>query len=211
MHDHVPQAVLEAADITAVTQLIVRERESRDLCMWERMSDCFHPDSIVRISWFTGTGPEFVEASKGMVARGMLAKHRLGPVLVTLNGDLALASLSAIIDIPTVIEGVELTLSAHGLFLFTAERRASEWRIHSFDGVYRRDEFTPAILGQTVSLPSDLLDRFRPSYRNLSYSLYLIGYEPNNDLPGEDRPETVRRLFEELYAWVGLPVPIQGP
>jgi len=207
MSADIPQTVLEAADITAITQLIVRERESRDLCMWERMLDCFHADSQVRISWFTGTGPEFVEASRGMVARGMLAKHRLGPVHVTLNGDRAVASLSAIIDIPSVIDGVELILSAHGLFLFTVERREGSWRIHGFDGIYRRDEFTPAILGQTVTLAQDIFARFRPSYRNLSYSLYLAGYEPNNDLPGEDRPETVQRLFEELFGWAGLPVP----
>jgi len=207
MNDSLPQAVLDAADITAITQLIVRERESRDLCLWERMLDCFHPDSLVRISWFKGTGPEFVEASQGMVARGMLAKHRLGPVLVTLNGDRAIASLAGIIDIPTTVEGVELILSAYGLFLFTVEKRDGQWRIHSFDGIYRRDEFSPAIMGQTVTIPPDVIKRFRPSYRNLCYSLHLAGYQPNDDLPGEDRPETVRALYEELYGWVGLPVP----
>jgi hypothetical protein len=44
-----PQAVLEAADVSAVSQLVLRERLSRDLRLWDEMRDCFHDDSIVRI------------------------------------------------------------------------------------------------------------------------------------------------------------------
>jgi hypothetical protein len=46
MTDSLPQAVLEAADVSAITQLILRERVSRDLGLWEQMRDCFHDDSV---------------------------------------------------------------------------------------------------------------------------------------------------------------------
>ena len=91
MNQQLPQNIIDSADVTAITQLILRERESRDLGKWDTMRDCFHPDSIVRISWFNGSGPDFVSGSIDMVKRGMLAKHRLAPVLVTLAGDRALA------------------------------------------------------------------------------------------------------------------------
>ncbi|MEK9648007.1 MAG: nuclear transport factor 2 family protein, partial [Gammaproteobacteria bacterium] len=84
-----PMSAEEAADITSITQLVLRERESRDMCMWNRMADCFFEDSRVEISWFQGSGKDFVTASRDMYERGMKAKHRLGPVLVTLNGDRA--------------------------------------------------------------------------------------------------------------------------
>ena len=197
----------DAADITAITQLVVRERESRDLCMWNRMADCFFADSHVEISWFQGNGKDFAQASKGMFERGMQAKHRLGPVLVTLNGDRAVATLSGIIDIPTVIDAVELTLSAHCLMLYKVEKRDGEWGLMSFGAIYRRDEFTPVIPGESVSLPKEQLQQYRSSYRNLSYSLSLTGYEPGNDLPGEDRPETVTAILEDVFGWAGLPVP----
>ena len=204
MTDKLPTALYESADITMITQCILRERESRDTGMWDRMRDCFHPDSLVRLSWFTGTGPEFVEGSIDMAERGMLAKHRLSPVLVTLAGDRAVASLSGIIDIPTVIDSVELMLSAYSRFVYRAERREGIWRIYGFDCIYIRDELTPTILGQTVAIDLGQMKSFRRSYRNLAYSLSLKGYEVNPDLPGEDRPETVARLMGEVNGWLGF-------
>jgi hypothetical protein len=196
-----------AEEVVAITQLVARERESRDLGFWDRMRDCYHADAEVDISWFKGTGHDFVAASQDMAARGMLAKHRLGPVLVTQHGDRALATLSAIIDIPTRIDNCELTLSAHCLMIYRVLRREGAWRLASFEAIYRRDELVPALLGDTVQLPRELLLSYRPSYRNLSYSLHLAGYRPRQDLAGEDRPESVRTILAKVYGWLGLPVP----
>jgi len=66
------------------------------------MRDCFHDDSVVRISWINASGPEFVQRSKEMAERNVQASHRLGPIFVTLAGDRAIAQLVAIIDIASV-------------------------------------------------------------------------------------------------------------
>jgi hypothetical protein len=47
MIDSLPKEVREAADVSAVTQLVLRERLSRDLGLWEQMRDCFHDASRV--------------------------------------------------------------------------------------------------------------------------------------------------------------------
>jgi hypothetical protein len=202
MTDALPQNILDSADISAVTQLILRERESRDLGDWDAMRDCFHPDSRVRISWFNGSGAEFVDGSIDMARRGMLAKHRLAPIRVRLAGDRALASLSAIIDVPRVIDGVELMLSAYGRFIYRAERRDSVWRLLSFDCIYMRDELTAAIPGQIIHIDPAEVEGLRPSYRNLAWCLIKTGYEVDPHLPGEDRPETVQKIMDEVYAWL---------
>ena len=137
----------------------------------------------------------------------MRAKHRLGPVLVTLNGDRAVATLSGIIDIPQTVDGIELTLSSHALFLYCVEKRQGHWGLVSFGAIYRRDELIPATPGQSVSIPAAALENFRPSYRNLSWSLERTGYTVNNDLPGEDRPETVAAIMKEIFEWAGMAVP----
>ena len=203
MNNELPKDLQDCADIMTITQLILRERESRDTSNWETMRDCFHPDSIVKISWFNGSGPDFVTGSIDMAKRGMLAKHRLAPVLVTLAGNRAIASLTAIIDIPRVIDGIELILSAHGRFIYRCEKRDGVWRIFSFECIYMRDELTPSIPGETISIDPAEVEGFRPSYRNLAWCLMKTGYEVDQDLPGDDKPETVKALMHEVNSWAG--------
>jgi hypothetical protein len=203
----VPKSILDSADITAVTQLILRERESRDLGRWQQMGDCFWPDSLIRVSWFQGNGADFVTGSMNMARRGLPAKHRLAPILVTLSGSRAVASLSAIIDLPVKLKGVEATLSTHSRFLYRAGKRDGCWRIVGFDAVYMRDELTSAIPGHSVSIEPKEVQSYRPSYRMLSHYLNRHGFSVDSNLPGEDRPDLVAALNLEVYSWAGLPVP----
>jgi hypothetical protein len=94
MMGSLPQAVQDAADISAVSQLVLRERLGRDLGLWEQMRDCFHDDSVVRISWINASGPEFVRRSKEMAERNVKANHRLGPIFVTCRAIAQLHSLT---------------------------------------------------------------------------------------------------------------------
>jgi hypothetical protein len=197
-----PADVRDAADITTITQLVLRERESRDLSQWGDMHECFHPDSLVRLSWFTGSGPKFVDASKDMAERGVPAKHRLSPIRVKLSGQKALASLACIIDIPATIDAVEVMLGAHGRLLYRVEKRNDVWRIAGFDAVYVRDELTTSIPGQSFSIDPSALVGFRPSYRLLTYVLRKQGYDIGADLPGDDQPEGVAALMAEIDDWL---------
>lgn len=200
----VPRSVLDAADTSAITQLVLTERECRDLGRWARMRECFHPDSVVRISWFNGSGPDFVERSIDMARRRVLATHRLGPVAVRLNGDRAVASLAATIDIPGTLDDVDVFLSSHSRFLYRAERRAGTWRLASFEAFYLRDEMHAQLPGQAVPVTAQQVAGFRPSYRMLSLLLTRHGYAVNPYLPGMDRPETVDAMCREVYGWAGL-------
>lgn len=200
----IPKSVLDAADITTITQIIVRERESRDQGRWTSMRECFHDDALIRISWITGNADDFVNGSIDMARRGVLARHRLGPVLVRLNGDRAIATLGGTIDIPVRIAGIDAYLASYARFFYKAERRRSHWRLSGFDGAYIRDGLLPAVPGQALSIPPAELAGFRKSYALLSYVLSQNGYRVNGNLPGEDRPETVQALEAELFGWAGV-------
>jgi hypothetical protein len=201
----IPPYVLDAAEVTTITQLIVREREARDQGRWKTMRECFHADALIRISWITGNADEFVNGSIDMAKRGVLAKHRLGPVLVHRNGDRAVAMLGGIIDIPVTLNGIEAQLSSHARFFYRVERRERQWKLSSFEAVYVRDELVPCVPGQTLSIAPEALASFRKSYRMLSYVLSRTGYRVNSDLPGEDRPATATALEDESFGWAGLP------
>ena len=199
-----PQAVRDAADVSAITQLILKERESRDLGRWDDMRACFHPDSQIRVSWFRGNGADFVKGSIDMARRNVLAKHRLSPIRIVLSGNRAVATMSAIIEIPTRLQGIEMNLLSYTRFIYRAERREDQWRVFSFDAIYLRDELTPAIPGHSISIDLRELQSFRPTYRLLSYVLSKQGYTIDSELAGEDRPESVRALMREVFTWAGV-------
>lgn len=207
MTESLPRAVIEAADISAVTQLVLRERLSRDLGLWEQMADCYHADSVVRLSWIDASGHEFVRRSKEMAARNVKASHRLGPILVTLAGERAIAQNAAIIDIPFALNGIDVMMSGHSRFVFRAERRQGVWRLSGFDAIYLRDEITPVIPGQRVVIDPELLKSYRPSYRLLSHCLAVGGFPVRDNLAGDDRPDLVEALTNEIYGWAGLVPP----
>ena len=199
-----PQAVRDAADVSAVTQLILKERESRDLCRWDEMRACFHPDSHVRVSWFRGNGADFVQGSVDMARRNVLAKHRLSPIRVVVSRNRAVASMSAIVEIPAQPQGIEMNLLSYTRFIYRAERREDQWRIFSFDAIYLRDELTPAIPGHSISIDPSELQSFRPPYRLLSYILSKEGYTIDTELAGADRPESIQALMREVFTWAGV-------
>lgn len=134
----------------------------------------------------------------------MKAQHRVGPPVVRLNRDRAVASLPAIIDIPTVIRGVEAQLSSHARLLYRLERRNGAWRICFLDATYARDELTASMPGQSLTVLAQDVAQYRKSYRFLCYVLGLTSYVPSQDLAGEDLPETVAALMAEVYGWAGL-------
>ncbi len=202
MTSSLPQSILDAADITAVSQLCLTERESRDLGRWDRMRACFWPDSEVRISWFNGTGDKFVDGSIDMAKRKVLASHRLGPPTVRLNGARATAAFIGAIDIPGTVKGVEVYLSSYARFLYRAEKRDGRWSLTGFEAIYMRDEMASAVPGQPLVIAPEEVAGFRRSYRMLSYLLTSEGYAVNHELPGEDRPETVKAILDDTDAWL---------
>jgi hypothetical protein len=50
-------------DIAEVTQVVLRERRARDRGWWDQMRKCIAPDAQIRLSWFRGSGGDFVAES----------------------------------------------------------------------------------------------------------------------------------------------------
>ena len=200
----VPQTVLHAADVSTISQLILLERESCDLQRWQRMRSCYHPHSRVRLSWFSGTGDEYVDAMMDMSRRGLQPQHRLGPPLVRIKGARAVASVSEIVSIPERLGNTEVRMQSYALLMYRIEKREGRWVIVNLDPIYLHDELVSALPGVPVpQVPGDLT-QYRASYRMLSYVLSLKGYQANAELAGFDRPDSVTRLNAEVYSWADI-------
>ena len=193
------QQLIDKAEITEVVQ---RERAYRDQSRWDDMQRMYHDDAVVDLSWFQGSGGEFVAASRRLYEAGRHSAHQMGPTLVSLNGKSALAMTGCAVCLRTQLDGVELELTAHSRLHERLERRDGEWRISWMGIVYLRDLLVPVSPSQHVALDEARLARYRSSYRFLSYLLEQTGVAPRDDLPGEDRPETVQPLLLADERWL---------
>lgn len=71
----------EVKDKFDIKELIEFERFCRDNALWDEMKQCYCKDSYVKISWFEGSGYDFVEASSRMAD---YAPHRIYNSLIWL-------------------------------------------------------------------------------------------------------------------------------
>jgi hypothetical protein len=196
------EAALFQSDKLEVAEVVQTERAARDQGQWTRMAACYHPDSVVSISWIETSGPEFVAASEKAFAAGIRHLHQMAPTLVTLNGDRALAETGAAILLGGRIGGVEVMVTSHARMHARVERRDGVWRIARLGAVYFEDAMAARIPGETPALDAARLAGYRPSLRFLSYLLEESGKTPRSDLAGIDRPETVEAFLAAEQAWL---------
>jgi hypothetical protein len=190
-------------DIADVTQLILHERQGRDRGWWQQMRDCFDPQASVRLSWFDGSGADFVTESEAMTGRGDKAVHRLAPPVVHLHGERAVVEVPAAIEMRVDLDGVEADLTSYTRLLYRVHKQSGSWRIASLDAIYERDTLQSATPDAPLRLDPDRLAQFRVPYRMLAYHLSSRGYPVAGDLYGDDQPERVAALYADTFAWLG--------
>lgn len=189
-------------DITRISQTILRERQGHDRGWWDQMRSCFAADATVRLSWFRGSGADFVAASETMVARGESSVHRLSPPVVDHHDDRAFVEIPAVIEVRSEVDGVETDLASAARLCYRLRRHEGHWLIQSLDPVYERDTLIPSHPSQTLPIGPDDVAQFRPAYRFLSYVLSRRGYPVGDDLYGDDRPEAVARFYQAAHEWL---------
>jgi hypothetical protein len=190
-------------DKLAVAELVQTERAARDQGQWDRLAACYHPDSLVSISWIETMGPEFVEASKKAFAAGVRHLHQMAPTIVTLNGDRALAESGCAILLPGKVGDVAVTVTSQARLHVRAERRDGRWGIVGLRPVYFIDSVAAQIPGEVPVFDAERLESYRPSYRFLSYVLEEGGKTPRPDLAGADRPHLIDVMLAEEAGWLG--------
>ncbi|HEX3803222.1 MAG TPA: nuclear transport factor 2 family protein [Solirubrobacteraceae bacterium] len=196
-----------AADGFDAIQVVLREREARDRLWWDDMRDCFAENSRVALTWYQGSGYGFVDGSIAMSQGRLPTRHRISPPVVRLAGDRAVISLPIAIESYVAIDDVDCALSAYARHLYRLERLGGSWKIAQLDAIYERDELTPTLPGQTIRIDPSELEGLRIPYRLLAWNLRRAGYDVSQDLPADDRPDHVARMYSAAFAWAEIPHP----
>ena len=197
-------------DRLAIADIIQRERAARDFAVWSEMASYYHPESSVEVSWFKGSGREFVERTRQQYERARQKNdhaerthfHEMGAAVVTLNGTKAIAETACTLHSFFPLDGIACKNTAFVRLMWRAEMLEGRWLIAGLRCLYIRDMISPCNPSQTPHLDQAELDQYRVSYRFTCHHLARLGLDPKNDLPGIDRPETMVALHEGEKAWL---------
>ena len=192
----------ECVDRMLIAELIQRERAARDGRLWQTMAECWHPQSLVDVSWFHGSGPEFVAASARQATGSTLSFHQMGPSVVTVKGDRAIADTGCAMHGMRMLHQAEVAVISHTRLVSRAIREGEDWLVAGLKVEYIRDLVVPRDPGRLPEIDRTLLVGYRDAYRYLSYVLTQSSLVPRTDLPGVDLPETVTALRAAEQRWL---------
>lgn len=186
-----------------IVDVIVRERIARDGAQWDEMASCWHPESTVEVSWFQGSGAQFIEQSKKNIRPDSINFHQLSPATVTLKGARAIIDMPCVLQNFSRLDGIDVNQAGHAHLLWRAVRSTEDqWLIAGLRAYYVRDSLIACNPARVPALDDTKLAGYRLSYRYLSYVLDYLGNPVRDDLPGVDRPETVETLYALARKWL---------
>lgn len=189
-------------DIIEVTQSVLAERQNRDRGWWRAWEDGFTSDAFINMSWINDTAAEFVRRTKALSTDKIWGHHRLSPPTVRVNGNRAIAELPLGIEFRILVEDVEADLASFCRSQYRLEKQDGVWKIAGITSIYEYDTITPALPGEHLAIKAHDLKQYRPSYRCLAWYLAKQGNPLTRELPGDDRPDLSRPIYQAEWAWL---------
>ncbi|KAL6250089.1 hypothetical protein RBB50_002390 [Rhinocladiella similis] len=194
-------------DEIEIKSLLHRERWARDTCQWKKMRACYHPDAsktLVAISWYTGDIDGFVAASEKLADPGISMLHVITPADIEFRrGKYALAESIAQFSCRFAHDGHEYDLVAYSKLLTRMEKVDGHWYMLSTQPIYIRDAIYP-VGNSPVPDFSDIeaVGWKRKSYQFIYWHVSRRGLTMADDLPGDDDPESVKRVYQDARSWL---------
>ncbi|MDJ0396403.1 nuclear transport factor 2 family protein [Rhodococcus sp. G-MC3] len=190
------------SDEVAVIAVVLQERAGRDTAQWDQMTAALAPDAHVSLSWFTGTGHDFIDASKEMYDRGSRGFHMIGAPSVEIVGTRALAHEGVTVYARGTLTGVELDIASHGRLYQRLVKADGRWRITDLSMLYYKDVVSPVNPGANIAALADVDFPVDRPYKYLAALLREAGYTIGPDLPGPDRPQLTARYLAAHDIWL---------
>ncbi len=191
----------ERFDRIDVADLILRERLARDCRDWDEMAACYHPDSLVEVSWFKGAGAQFVETTKAAARPSDVNVnfHLMTPPMVDVLGDRAISETPCGLRSFSKMGDGEISFQSFVRLYWRALREGERWLIAGLRCLHIKDEIGGLDPAFQPVFDAEKLLGYRDAYR---FTLANLGIPVRDDLPGMDRPEMVAALRTGERDWL---------
>ena len=123
---------------------------------------------------------------------------RINLPVIHINGNRAYAEVPASTLRYCYVNGVKAILEYFMRHMYKFEKRDGRWGAVDFRAIYESDRIQPEVPGQDLGIKPEDVAGFRHAYRFLSY----IDKGTSQELPGIDRPEVVRAMYDAYEAWL---------
>ncbi|MET4084218.1 hypothetical protein ABIB40_004192 [Pedobacter sp. UYP30] len=192
----------QSVDYTAINNLIVSERMYRASHRNEELAKCYADDAQIRTSWQSGGVNTFLGKSPNEVVEELPLVNRSASPLIFQNGDKSFVEYPTTTTRGVYVNKVEAVLTSYMRLLYRVEKRKGDWKITALTSINESDELSPAIPGQDLKINPEDVKGLRISYRWLAYTRQIVGGTISQDLLGTDRPEEVKKVYDEELDWL---------
>lgn len=76
------------------------------------------------------------------------------------------------------------------------------WYIVNFQSIYEKDTIIPVFPDGGFTIPTEEIEKYRPSYAGIIYLTKQKGGTVNEELAGIDRPDLVEKIYNETDKWL---------
>lgn len=158
-------------------------------------------DGRLEATWFQGTSDEFIEANKQGWARDVSILRFLVGTSIDVVGARTIGQTKMTISQRDKVEGVLCDVVCTGSFYDFLEKKNGRWGFVLRQPIYEKDRLDPVDPGASLSLETELLERFPEGYRYLAYLQTRIGYHVKLDMPGL-KGAVVEALYQRGRNWL---------
>jgi len=199
----------EMLDKMNIRELVEFDRYCRDYLLFKQEKTCWWDDGQVFATWFKGPIDEFLRLSGAK--NKTPSKHKINNTIVWLNGNRAIAECLCMITYRTKLGHELIDLHVWSRLHYRVEKRDGKWGLVYFEGIYEKDRIDPVFSDSKWCVPREELTKFRPVNWNMCFRLtnynadsFGGGLENSEEWCGDDKPETIQRLYEESSIWLGM-------
>ena len=189
-------------DYEAINNLIVSERLYRVSHRDEKLAECYAEDAQIHTSWQSGGVKSFVGQHPAESTTENFNVNRCGGALIHQNGKRAFVEYPSTTIRSVKINGVDAVLTSYMRLLYRVEKREKVWKIVEMTSINEADELQPAISGTDLKINPEDVKNLRTSYRWLAYTRINAGDTISDDLLGVDRPDDVKKIYDEAETWL---------
>ena len=174
----------------------------RDSYDWDNFRTVWHPEGVMKATWFEGPFEEFIAKNEAGSKKGLNILHILGGSVVDVDGNRAVTITKMIILQRALIDGIMCDVQCYARHFDCWEYRDEKWGLVRRETIADKDRIDSVDNTETIKLDTDLLNKFPVEYQHLAYLQVRSGFTVDPDAPRISGGASLDALYKRGEDWL---------